>query len=1141
MATPYHKRWGLAIGIDYKPEDRRALNAVGEIPSLSNAQNDARQLADVLEKKYKFRGDDGKVVVLTGQEATYTKIRQMLENKLINSKDVTEDDCVLVYFSGHGDQSNKEDGKGFMLPIDVGWEGGSLVETSAIPLEEVVDFLKKSRARHKLLILDSCYSGQVFHALKVVGHSGGEFEELDTKLDVFSARAIQAITSSRDAALDSNPGGKKNSDHSPFTTALLRSLKSIPLSLPLNHYRFTASELFKPMKELTRDLPQSAQCRWLDEQLQGQFHFFPDPDVRYDEDEIPAEFRRLLVAMVPSTFGNWWADEMPWFMPGLRRAILEDSAKFRSTERILTRQEIRDAARQMIYRTAEGEGKQETGLSQRRMRHLRLMFELEQGQDRIKVMKTVIDGIPGQFQGLRAMTETGTPEGVDLHYLAVLYQKLGQPELAHRTYDDALRRYEKEGATSLESRVLRVLCLLDIGLLELEVMNYPEAASLRFREAAERFGLETPPPFHALCLIKESDALRRTGVIGKADVLMKRAHGVLENFDRYRANLLSAAAYKQEAWGCMETWRFQKARSHFEISMNMINKYEHKYSKGSFGEEVIDQLHIMHGLAMIERFQGRDESARDQYRKLTSEIDQEILKLERSADPPANYAEIRNLLYSRLVNSLERQADCSLFGRTPDYSEAADDYRRALEALELLPKATQDPWRRDLAYRRVMSLALSASVSKPTAPTVLDTSESQALLSPLDLGLLLMRQLEEAERGEQRGRADVAKQRAGAAQAMNLATLLSGAALNPAPIIGAVDLAHLQAAPLRASEEQEAANLVKVASSEELARLLAYACLDFAASSVSRSRPGTKPAMTCMSPGSPTSALCKLAAELTRSPHSFDRDELERLMFTYRLLMHMGRDRFGATDRIRFADSLLKLCRAALHAAAREERTKSIGLLRYLRPYFEAAFVAKAEAEPGQVKELIEIAYEATTGDSYFKNFPVSLSGPIDRSTQQPAVLASVPVLALFIAEGRCYLLLDAPRGNSTVIVADRPVDDLKMIAASSISFSCPAELQQALDRVELGPEGFLAVLWRDPVYRLTEIIPTVRETGSPRELGPYFPFKLSPNIPKSKLRDLITPGSYRLLWAEDGDPEGSKKREEEHAPPLAAKTGKRS
>ena len=224
-----------------------------------------------------------------------------------------------MYFAGHGSKPHNDTSKnpGYLLSIDAEREPNGTIDPNAIGLDELKKWMGDSKARHKLLILDSCFSSSLYKAIELEAIPGGINEHLESVDDGFFEPAFQALTASRATASDGKPG-----DTSPFTKALLATLDYVPLTRPSDRYYFTTNQLFVPMKDYTRDLPQSAQCRWLDKD-QGEFHFFPDPTAQFGKDTgVTEEYRALLLAMVPSTFGNWWADEMPWFMPSLRMEIL---------------------------------------------------------------------------------------------------------------------------------------------------------------------------------------------------------------------------------------------------------------------------------------------------------------------------------------------------------------------------------------------------------------------------------------------------------------------------------------------------------------------------------------------------------------------------------------------------------------------------------------------------------------------------------------------------------------------------------------------------------------------------------------------------------------------------------------------------
>ncbi|AGA27965.1 caspase family protein [Singulisphaera acidiphila] len=972
----YRKRWALVVGINYKATDRETIKDGGTSRELKNAENDALAVAELLKAKYGY-GQDGALELLLGKQATKEEISKRLGQGLLgNTEEVHEDDSVVFYFSGHGergagpaDEKRADGHPGFLLPIDfkrlkVG-EREELFETSAIDLAEVVRLLNKCPARHKLLILDCCHSGTVFQ-IQVTGAAGGQFEHQDNDPTLFGERSLQAVTASRDLASD----GQGQDKNSPFTRSLLRALNAVPPKLPRNRYYFTTNQLFHAMRAyLDGNLPpkQSPQCRWLDDERSGEFHFFPDPGASFVE-EVSRESRQLLLAMVPSTFGNWWADEMPWFMPGLRLEILKDKLESRSMADEIDKDKLREAARQSVRRL-EGDGHLSAPLRMR-LNHLKTMLQLDQQKDRNGQMHSVVKTLKASVETTGKRDEV---EAVDLHYLAVLQHKLGDHAEAQTNYIQALQRYEAEEKISLLVRPLRALCLLDLGMLELTVLNDYAEAFRRFTEAESMFGLGSPAPFKVYCLSKQADSLRRDGITGPAERRMDDAIQLTEAFDPKSEHPLTASAWKYYAWACMEQWKFPQAAEKFTRAGEILSLPANL----NRDECSIDRFHIDHGLAMIHRFQGRDDLALEAYRTLTPALTTALTELEARKVEVSNFAEVRSLLYDRLVNSLERQADCSMFGRDPNYAEAADDYRRALLKVDQIPKATRDQVRKDLLYRRAIALSLQ------------------------DL------------HAERRTEVDAARP---SASILQLARHLRTAA----DAIGSK-----KSDPLKVS----------------LSAALAHAC------------PGgieQDPKAPAGAPQPNLSDLCKLLEELRETSRDFDRDELERLMFAYKFLIELETPESDPFLKIEYADMLLRLCQSAIHRAAADP-----DVLKYLRPYYDVAFLAKAKYQPDRVKELIELVWEATTGTPYHK----------------PKTIR--PVLALYLAGGRCHLLLDPSRGTPTMFALDRSAEDLRRASQSQWALSCPEDLQRALRRLDLKADQKVLLIWRDPVEGIGTRIPS--------------------------------------------------------------------
>lgn len=112
----------------------------------------------MLVDQYGF--DPRRVTVV--KDATKRELEQALNT--IHHK-VESLDNLLIYYAGHGYQDKGFDGLGFWIPID--GKSPNLTDTdkkesyrlSWLPNSDVHNIITASRAKHVLLISDSCYSG----------------------------------------------------------------------------------------------------------------------------------------------------------------------------------------------------------------------------------------------------------------------------------------------------------------------------------------------------------------------------------------------------------------------------------------------------------------------------------------------------------------------------------------------------------------------------------------------------------------------------------------------------------------------------------------------------------------------------------------------------------------------------------------------------------------------------------------------------------------------------------------------------------------------------------------------------------------------------------------------------------------------
>ena len=134
----YH---ALLVGInDYKDP---------EIPDLETPVNDVNEMTVLLKKKYGFR-----VKRLINSKASREGINNALRHLVVTAK---KEDSVLIYYAGHGGH-DKVVGGGYWVPWDARHSNtGSYFDN--VLTQKLIAGMK---ARHVLLISDSCYSGTLF-------------------------------------------------------------------------------------------------------------------------------------------------------------------------------------------------------------------------------------------------------------------------------------------------------------------------------------------------------------------------------------------------------------------------------------------------------------------------------------------------------------------------------------------------------------------------------------------------------------------------------------------------------------------------------------------------------------------------------------------------------------------------------------------------------------------------------------------------------------------------------------------------------------------------------------------------------------------------------------------------------------------
>lgn len=173
-------------------------NNYKNLENLQTAVQDATEIADVLEKKYGY-----KVKLLTNANQ-YTMLEALSEYQ----KKLGKYDNLMVYYAGHGllDEQNK----GYWIPTDA----SATDKSKWIPNKAISDFMGEMKAKHVMVVADSCYSGTL---------TGSSISPLPEKVDnediLFTSRvkARTVLTSGGlQPVLDSGGNG-----HSIFASAFL--------------------------------------------------------------------------------------------------------------------------------------------------------------------------------------------------------------------------------------------------------------------------------------------------------------------------------------------------------------------------------------------------------------------------------------------------------------------------------------------------------------------------------------------------------------------------------------------------------------------------------------------------------------------------------------------------------------------------------------------------------------------------------------------------------------------------------------------------------------------------------------------------------------------------------------------------------
>jgi uncharacterized caspase-like protein len=127
-------------------------------------------------------------------------------------RELTASDNLLVYYAGHGWLDEEAD-EGYWLPVDASADS----QVNWIPNATLTSSFKAIRAKHVLVVADSCYSGKLTRGIAVRGNRAPDYIAR-----MAEKRARMVISSGGlEPVLDGGRG-----DHSVFAGAFLEALRT---------------------------------------------------------------------------------------------------------------------------------------------------------------------------------------------------------------------------------------------------------------------------------------------------------------------------------------------------------------------------------------------------------------------------------------------------------------------------------------------------------------------------------------------------------------------------------------------------------------------------------------------------------------------------------------------------------------------------------------------------------------------------------------------------------------------------------------------------------------------------------------------------------------------------------------------------
>jgi tetratricopeptide (TPR) repeat protein len=284
-----------------------------------------------------------------------------------------------------------------------------------------------------------------------------------------------------------------------------------------------------------------------------------------------------------------------------------------------------------------------------------------------------------------------------LHKLALYQPKPGADAEGKARFEKNWDLAEQEYAAALAlypwyEVELRAICHADLARLLNSRQKLVPAIS-RFQTARSLIQDNSPTAtpiqyFVVDCLTCEADAYRKDGSWAKAgDALLDATR--LAQAPRWVAHV-----QERRGWYLMYRWKVLEARNCFREAIRLRADDRPPHELDPQAQLLI--FHDRHGIAMAERYLGNVEAAAEEYERIIDELRQSL---------------DRDEYEGRLLNTLERRADCELYGR-PRGGDAVKWLKIALEMADEFELLEDRNWRRlaQLMYKLSLAHVLTGEI-----------------------------------------------------------------------------------------------------------------------------------------------------------------------------------------------------------------------------------------------------------------------------------------------------------------------------------------------------------------------------------------------------------------------------------------------